>query len=80
MEYKVEALEIYKKRGIIDSFLDRIPEPGEVFEVNKDRLNLLLGNNKYNEAFVKLVEEEKEIGMATKKVVPEKAVKKRKSK
>lgn len=80
MKYKVEALETYKKRGIRDSSLNRIPEPGEAFEVNKDRLDVLLGNNEYHEAFVKLVEEAKEIETATKKVVAEKSVKKRKTK
>lgn len=53
----VEALVTYKEKGIKDKELNRIPEPGEQFEVTEERLEVLLGNNSYNKAFVKLVEE-----------------------
>ncbi len=56
--YKVEALDTYKKLNAIDSELKRIPEEGEQFEVSKERLEVLLGKNKHNKAFVKLVHQE----------------------
>ena len=67
--YLVEALDTYKTRNIPDKALQRIPEPGEKFEVSKERLDVLLGNNSYNLAFVKLVEEPKEEKKEEKKEV-----------
>ena len=58
---KVEALDTYEKLSVQDSELKQIPKKGEQFEVTKERLNVLLGNNGYNTAFVKLVEEDTEI-------------------
>ena len=60
MRYKVEALDAYKKNNIEDAELKRIPEVGEIFEVNKERVEILTGNNDYNIAFVKVLEEIKE--------------------
>lgn len=60
MKYKVEALDTYKKNNIEDAELKRIPEEGETFEVSKERLETLTGNNYYNIAFVKVLEEIKE--------------------
>lgn len=61
MKYKVEALDTYKKNNIEDAELKRTPEAGEVFEVNKERMETLTGNNSYNITFVKVIEEIKEI-------------------
>ena len=72
--YLVEALDTYKTRNIPDKELQRIPEPGEKFEVSKERLDVLLGNNSYNLVFVKLVEEPKE---EKKEVKPIKRTKKK---
>lgn len=58
MKYKVEALDTYVKRNINDGELGYKPKEGEAFEVSKERLDVLLGNNTYNVPFVKLIEEE----------------------
>lgn len=71
MKYLVEALDTYKRRNIQDGVLGRIPETGEQFEVDKARLDSLLGDNGYNEVFVKLIKEIKE-----EKAEPKKEVKK----
>jgi glycosyltransferase involved in cell wall biosynthesis len=60
MKYLVEALNTYEERKIEDGVLKRIPDVGEQFEVDKERLNILLGDNAYKVAFVKLVKENKE--------------------
>jgi hypothetical protein len=60
MKYKVEALDTYEKLEINDASLNKIPREGEQFEVSHDRLEVLLGNNSYNMAFVKVVKEIKE--------------------
>lgn len=54
--FLVKALPIYKTRKIKDLSLGRIPQPGEVFEVDYDRLNALLGDNSFNKPFVKIIE------------------------
>lgn len=57
----VEALDTYKKKLIKDKELGRIPKVGEQFEVSKERLDILLGNNRYGIAFVKeIIKEDKE--------------------
>ena len=53
--YLVEALPIYKKKKIRDSILNRIPEPGEKFIVDYNRLVTLTGANSLNTPFVKLI-------------------------
>ena len=60
MKYKVEALNTYEIRQIRDEELNRIPKEGEEWLVDKDRLDTLLGNNKHNIQFVRLIEEIKE--------------------
>ena len=55
MKYLVEALDTYEKQNITDSELKRIPKAGEQFEVDKDRLEVLLGDNEHNTVFVKLI-------------------------
>ena len=72
--YYVEALGIYEEKGIKDNVLDRVPKAGERFYVTKERLDVLLGNNRHNEVFVKLVEEPK------KEEAPKKTIKKKKTK
>jgi hypothetical protein len=72
--YYVEALGVYEEKGIKDNGLDRIPKAGDRFYVTKERLNVLLGNNKHNLVFVKVVEEPKE------EKTPKKVVKKKKTK
>lgn len=55
---EVEALATYEELGAKDSELDRMPKAGERFEVSKERLEVLLGKNGFNKAFVKVVEKE----------------------
>ena len=73
--YLVEALDTYEKHNIPDNKLNRIPKPGEQFEVSKERLDVLLGNNSYNLVFVKLIEEPKQ-----EEVKPKRTIKKKKTK
>ena len=55
MKYLVEALDAYEKGNVTDSVLGYIPKAGEQFEVDKDRLEVLLGDNEHNTVFVKIV-------------------------
>lgn len=75
MKVKVEALDTYKKFNITDSELGRIPEEGEQFEVTKERLNVLMGNNSNGRIFVKIVEPVKEVKKA---ILPKKETKRKK--
>lgn len=76
---RVKALDTYKRFNIKDTELGRIPEPGEEFEITKERFEVLTTTNKYNKVFVEEIEEI--IETATKKVKTEKAIKnKRKEK
>lgn len=68
---KVEALKTYEENSISDNELNRIPKEGETWKVSKERLDVLLGNNSYGKAFVKVVEEEKK---STKKTTKKKEV------
>jgi hypothetical protein len=70
---KVKATDEYVKRNLKDKELDRIPKEGEIFEVSKERYEVLTNNNPYNVIFVEKVEE---IETATIKPKIEKAVKK----
>lgn len=70
---KVKATDEYVKRNLKDKELDRIPKEGEIFEVSKERYEVLTNNNPYNVIFVEKVEE---IETATIKHKIEKAVKK----
>lgn len=60
MRYLVKATGEYKNRGISDGALKKIPEEGETFEVDAERLEVLTGANTYKVVFVELVEEIKE--------------------
>lgn len=73
---KVKATNKYEEKGIQDNELGRIPKEGEVFEISKERYEVLTKTNSYGLVFVEKVEEAKEIETATKKVETEKAVKK----
>lgn len=57
----VKALDTYQRLDLFDKSLGRIPLTGEIFEVSDERLDVLLGNNDYNEVFVEIIEEEKPI-------------------
>lgn len=75
MKVKVEALDTYEKYNIIDNELNRIPKAGEQFEVTKERLNVLLGNNDSGKVFVQIVEPITEI---KKSILPKKEIKRKK--
>ena len=60
MKYLVEALNVYKDKNIKDNELNRIPEEGEQWVVSSERKEVLLGNNKHNIVFIKVIEEIKE--------------------
>ena len=53
--YTVEALSAYQNNRLVDAELGYIPEPGEVWDVSKERFDLLAGENKRGIQFVKLV-------------------------
>ena len=57
--YLVEALEIYELNRVVDNELGRIPKTGEQFIVDKERLEVLLGDNTKKEVYVKLIKEVK---------------------
>ena len=75
MKVKVEALDTYEKLNITDAVLGRVPKAGEQFEVTKERLNILMGNNAGGRIFVKIVEPVKEV---KKTILPKKKETKRK--
>lgn len=75
MKVKVEALDTYARFNVTDTELGRIPKVGEQFEVTKERLNILMGNNELGKIFVKIVEPVKE---EKKAVAPKKKETKRK--
>ena len=76
MKVKVEALGTYKQFNVIDTELGRVPNEGEQFEITKERLNVLTGNNELGKVFVKIVEPVKaEVKKAT---LPKKKETKRK--
>ena len=79
MKYKVRALDTYKRMNVKDKQLDKVPEAGEEFIVNADRLEVLSGNNSYEVKFVEVVEkieETEQIETAVRNVEVEKAIKK----
>ena len=55
--YLVEALDTYEEDRTTDSQLGRIPKTGEQFVVDKERLEVLLGDNSRNKVYVKLIKE-----------------------
>ena len=75
MKVEVEALDTYVRFNVSDNELGRVPQPGERWEVSKDRLNTLLGNNASGRVYVKIVEPVKQVKKA---VLPKKETTKRK--
>ena len=75
MKIKVEALDTYAKYNVTDNELGRIPKAGEQFEVTKERLNVLMGNNANGRTYVKIVEPVKE---EKKAILPKKDIKRKK--
>lgn len=51
--YKVKATGFAKEKGIYIGEANGIPEEDQEFEITKDRIDVLLGNNKYNAVFIK---------------------------
>ena len=60
MRFVVEALDTYKQKKLIDAELGRRPEPGERWEVSKERMELLTGNNPQGLQFVRVIETKEE--------------------
>lgn len=54
--YKVQARFIYEETHCVDKQLGRIPKEGETWWVDKDRLDVLSGENKRNIIYVDVVE------------------------
>lgn len=75
MKVEVEALDTYEKFNVTDSELKRVPKAGERFNVTKERLNVLLGNNSSGRVYVKIVEPVKEV---KKTILPKKEIKRKK--
>lgn len=63
MRYKVVANEKWEEFGLINTDTKTIPKEDEKWEVNKMRLDVLLGNNSFNTNFIKSYEiiEDKEL-------------------
>lgn len=53
--YLVEALKTYQQKHYVDIELGIVPSPGSRWIVDKQRLDLLLGENNTQEAYVKLI-------------------------
>ena len=56
---KVKATHAYKELKVSDANLGRIPEEGEIFEVDPERARVLMGDNKYKAVFVEIAEPKK---------------------
>jgi len=56
-EYIVSALDTYEKSNLFDVDLGEIPKMGKEWKVNRERLDVLLGDNEYNKCFVEIVKE-----------------------
>lgn len=61
MKFKVRALGTYKELQCTDNELGRIPNPGEIFEVTGERLEVLTNpsKNSHNRVFVEKVDADK---------------------
>ena len=58
--YKVQALDTYQRKKITDQDLGYIPNTGEIFFINSNRLEVLTGKNPYNESFVQVIKKVKD--------------------
>lgn len=56
--YRVRATEAYTNRKLIDSQLNCIPKAGTEFRVDYYRLIFLLGENRYKDVFVELLDDD----------------------
>ena len=56
--FKVAATRAYEDYNLTDATLHRKPTPGEIWEVDYDRLQVLLGNNSKKVRFVTIVEDD----------------------
>lgn len=56
----VIALDTYERLKVVDKEYGAMIPKGTKFEVSEERLQVLLGDNGYHEAFVKLATKEKE--------------------
>lgn len=61
MLHKVVALNTYQRLKVKDGKLDKILPEGFPFEVDDERLKVLLGDNPYKIPFVKVMETEEPI-------------------
>lgn len=58
MKYKVKALETME--NVFDTVEKKTHKVGEIWEVSKERLDVLLGKNDKNIVYVELVEKKKD--------------------
>ena len=72
MKFKVRALGTYKELQCTDNELGRIPNPGEIFEVSGERLEVLTNpaKNSHNRVFVEKVDADKKAPVEEKAVLP----------
>ena len=56
MLYLVRALGTFKKLGLKEASQNRIPNEGDTFVINADRLWVLSGHNRYHQPFVEVIE------------------------
>jgi hypothetical protein len=56
---KVRATNVSRLRGIRIKELGRLANPGEIFEVSENRVDVLLGKNAFNAKFIDVVESAK---------------------
>lgn len=57
MKYEIEALDTYERLSVSDKELNEIPKKGKKWIVDKERMDVLLGNNGFKETFVKIINE-----------------------
>jgi len=57
IKYKVKALNTYEEYNVTDNDLGYIPKAGEEFIIDKDRLEVLLGDNAKGLVYVEVIEE-----------------------
>jgi len=69
---KVQATDVSKRYKLKIKELGRIANPGEVFEVTRDRFVVLNGANQFKSVFVvRYTEPEKEVEKENKEALPE---------
>lgn len=73
---KVRATNVSRLRGIRIKELDRLANPGEIFEVSENRVDVLLGKNAFNAKFIEVVESAKPGDIKKVELVKDKVVEK----